>query len=154
VGHLTPLRADLLDGAVSRRIHADLAARYPDPLLVVMGKPLQEWWMGEYAQQNGAQVVVAFGAAIDFIADTMPKAAMDEGPRFGMELWILREPRRSSHRYLVQEPVALAKLHSDRQIVASAQQLSALLESQPVSALPISRASTPAPATPARRMAP
>jgi len=58
-GHLTPLRADLPDRAAPRRIQADLAARRPDPLVVAMGKPLQEWWMSEYERKTVARVAPA-----------------------------------------------------------------------------------------------
>lgn len=118
VGHLTPPRAELLDSASSRRIQADLAALSPDLLVVALGKPLQERWMREYARETGARVVVAFGAAIDFIAGTVPRAP-EWMQRLGLE-WcfrLLREPRRMAYRYLVQGPAALAKLRSDQEVL-------------------------------------
>jgi exopolysaccharide biosynthesis WecB/TagA/CpsF family protein len=118
VGHLTPSRAELLDPASSRRIQTDLAALSPDLLVVALGKPLQELWMREYARGTGARVVVAFGAAIDFIAGTVPRAPK-RMQRLGLE-WcfrLLREPRRMAYRYLVQGPAALAKLRSDQAVL-------------------------------------
>jgi N-acetylglucosaminyldiphosphoundecaprenol N-acetyl-beta-D-mannosaminyltransferase len=118
VGHLTPSRAELLDPASSRLILANLAALSPDLLVVALGKPLQERWMREYARETGARVVVAFGAAIDFIAGTVPRAP-EWMQRLGLE-WcfrLLREPRQMAYRYLVQGPAALAKLRSDQEVL-------------------------------------
>lgn len=112
--HLTPSRAELTDGASSHQIQARLADLAPDLLVVCLGKPLQERWMARNARGTGAKVVVGFGAAIDFIAGTTPRAPkwMQES---GLE-WsyrLMREPRRMAHRYLIEGPAALAKLRSD-----------------------------------------
>ena len=46
------------------------------------GKAVAGVRMTECVEEIGAQGVVGFGTAIDFIAGTMAKAAMDEGPLF------------------------------------------------------------------------
>jgi exopolysaccharide biosynthesis WecB/TagA/CpsF family protein len=113
-GHLTPTRAELTDPVSSLRLQAEIAALHPDLFVVCLGKPLQEQWMAQHARETGAKVVVGFGAAVDFIAGTVPRAPKWLRER-GLE-WtyrLVREPRRMAHRYLVQGPAALSKLRSD-----------------------------------------
>jgi exopolysaccharide biosynthesis WecB/TagA/CpsF family protein len=112
--HLTPSRAQLTDEASSLRIQAEIAGLVPDLLVVCLGKPLQERWMARYARGTGAKVVVGFGAAVDFVAGTVPRAPkwmQDNGLEWSYRL--MREPRRMARRYLVQGPAALRKLRSD-----------------------------------------
>lgn len=121
VGHLTPSRCEVTDPATARRIRVDVAARRPDLLVVALGKPLQERWMARHARETGALVAVGFGASVDFLAGTIPRA-----PRWmresGLE-WsyrLLREPRRMARRYLVEAPAALVVLRSDRSLLSVA----------------------------------
>jgi exopolysaccharide biosynthesis WecB/TagA/CpsF family protein len=114
LAHLTPTRLELVDPVSSSRLQAEIAALHPDLLVVCLGKPLQERWMARYARGTGAKVAVGFGAAIDFIAGTVPRAPrwmQDHGLEWSYRL--AREPRRMARRYLIQAPVALAKLRSD-----------------------------------------
>ena len=129
VGHLTPPRAELADRASSLRIQADLVALRPDLLVVALGKPRQERWMTEYARETGARVVVGFGAAIDFIAGAVPRAPkwmQDAGLEWSYRL--LRAPRRMARRYLVQGPVALARLRADHEVVPSVDEAAGTFE--------------------------
>jgi exopolysaccharide biosynthesis WecB/TagA/CpsF family protein len=112
--HLTPPRTELTDDKSSLRIQEKLADLAPDLLVVCLGKPLQERWMARYARGIGAKVVVGFGAAIDFVAGTTPRAPrwmQDKGLEWNYRL--MREPRRMARRYLLQGPAALRKLQSD-----------------------------------------
>lgn len=117
--HLTPSRTELTDDQSSLRIREKLADLEPDLLAVCLGKPLQEQWMARYARGIGAKVVVGFGAAIDFVAGTAPRAPrwmQEKGLEWNYRL--MREPRRMARRYLVQGPAALRKLRSDAAMLA------------------------------------
>jgi len=76
-----------------------------------MGCPKQERWMHRYRTRLDASVVLAVGAAFDFLAGTVPQAppAMQ---RLGLE-WLYRlamEPRRLWRRYVFRNPYFLACL--------------------------------------------
>lgn len=114
VGYWAPPRADITDPAAARSL-ADVVRRAAVDLLVVgLGKPRQERWIQRYATDSGAGVLLAFGAATDFLAGTVSRA-----PRWvrraGVE-WLYRfarEPRRLARRYLLQGPPALWRLWTD-----------------------------------------
>lgn len=119
VCHLTPPRDVLLDEQACRRIQQELASHRVDLLVVALGKPLQEQWIAKYANGTGALVAVAFGAAVDFMAGTIPRAPRwmrDHGLEWAYRL--AREPRRLSRRYLVQSPRALRMLYANSAIPA------------------------------------
>lgn len=93
----------------------ELAAQIRDAgirmLVVGLGKPRQERWIAQHAGDSGADVVLAFGAAADFLAGVVGRAPVAY-QRYGLE-WLYRlgqEPRRLARRYLVQGPAALAQL--------------------------------------------
>lgn len=74
----------------------------PDVLWVGLGAPKQDFWMAEHRGRLNVPVIVAVGAAFDFLAGTKPQA-----PRWmqraGLE-WLFRlccEPRRLWKRYLI-----------------------------------------------------
>jgi exopolysaccharide biosynthesis WecB/TagA/CpsF family protein len=110
-GYWAPPRADITDPAAARSL-ADAVRRAAVDLLVVgLGKPRQEGWIQRHATDSGARVLLAFGAATDFLAGTVSRA-----PRWvrlaGVE-WLYRfarEPRRLARRYLLQGPPALWRL--------------------------------------------
>lgn len=114
VAHSTPARDELLDDEFSRRLVLEFAGMAPDLLVVALGKPLQERWMAQHARATGAKVVVAFGAAVDFVAETMPRAPQvlrDSGLEWVYRL--VREPTRLWRRYLLEGPRALRALVAD-----------------------------------------
>jgi len=81
-----------------------LAASEAKIVLVALGCPKQERWMGEHKSQLNA-VMIGIGAALDFHAGRVPRA-----PSWmqysGME-WFFRlmmEPRRLWRRYLIHNP--------------------------------------------------
>lgn len=119
--HLTPTRLELTDPVSSSLLQTKIAGLHPDLLVVCLGKPLQERWMARYARGTEAKVAVGFGAAIDFIAGTVPRAPrwmQDTGLEWSYRL--LREPRRMARRYVVEGPAALAKLRSDAELLPAA----------------------------------
>ena len=85
-----------------------------DLLVVSLGKPCQERWIQHNGRESGARVLLAFGAAADFLAGTA-KRAPEWMRRSGTE-WVfrlLREPRRMGRRYFVQGPPALWRVWTD-----------------------------------------
>lgn len=93
--------------AVVREINA---AR-PDILLVGLGMPLQERWLMENRERLAFGVALTGGAVFDYVSERLRR-----GPRLltenGFE-WLARllaEPRRLWRRYLVGNPVFLARV--------------------------------------------
>jgi len=77
----------------------------PDLLLVALGSPKQETWIGQVAEQLRPTVAIGIGAGLDFIAGRAKRAPEWVG-RAGFE-WLYRlvhEPRRLWRRYLVNDP--------------------------------------------------
>lgn len=112
-GFWSPERADLVDPDQCARLASQISAAAVDILVVVLGKPLQELWISRYGTATGARVLLAFGAATDFLAGEARRA-----PQFfqdnGLE-WFYRlvsEPRRLSRRYLLEGPRALIQLRN------------------------------------------
>ncbi|RNI21184.1 WecB/TagA/CpsF family glycosyltransferase [Flexivirga caeni] len=110
-GMWAPERAEIFDDAANQQIIDELRASGVDVLVVGLGKPRQELWIQKYGEASGARVIVAFGAAADFLAGQVPRApqwAQDHSLEWAYRL--MREPRRLAKRYLLQGPVALADL--------------------------------------------
>jgi exopolysaccharide biosynthesis WecB/TagA/CpsF family protein len=95
-----------LDGAVAR-----ISAACPDVLLVALGNPLQEQWIGRHGDELGAGVAIGVGALFDYLAGRVPRA-----PGWVLRLrgeWLFRlvvEPRRLWLRYVVGNPRFLLRL--------------------------------------------
>lgn len=110
-GLWAPARAELDDPAQSQRLVEAIRAAAPTVLVVGLGKPRQERWIDEAGPMTGAQVLLPFGAAADFLAGRV-KRAPESWQRAGFE-WLyrlLQEPRRLARRYLLQGPPALLRL--------------------------------------------
>lgn len=100
-------REDLLASRV-RESAADL-------LIVALGNPLQELWLDRNLDATGAHVGVGVGAFLDFSAEAVKRA-----PRWmnvlGVE-WcfrLIQEPLRLWRRYLVGNPLFLARVLRER----------------------------------------
>lgn len=120
-----PARADIESAAASAELAAEIRAAEVRLLVVGLGKPRQELWIQRYARDTGAAVLLAFGAAGDFLAGAVNRAP-GAYQRYGLE-WLYRlrqEPRRLARRYLVQGPPAFARLRH-----ASLEQASLMLPS-------------------------
>ena len=110
VGTFTPpFRA--LSAEEFAALHADVAAKGPDVIWVGLSTPKQELFMAEHGRQLDAAVLIGVGAAFDFLSGRMPQA-----PRWmqrsGLE-WLFRlavEPRRLWRRYLVNNPLFVARV--------------------------------------------
>jgi exopolysaccharide biosynthesis WecB/TagA/CpsF family protein len=121
-GWWSPPRAELTDPAGAAALAGAVAAAKVDLLVVGLGKPRQELWIKNHGAASGARVLVAFGAAIDFLAGTatrapawMRRAGSEWAYRFA------REPRRLARRYFVQGPSAMWRLWTDSRIVGAAE---------------------------------
>ena len=112
-GMWSPGREELASACDSERIAADIAAAGTQILYVGLGKPRQELWIDHYAALTGAAVLLAFGAAVDFLAGRVQRApqwASDHGLEWGYRLAL--EPKRLASRYLVDGPPAYIKLRT------------------------------------------
>ncbi|GIH12939.1 WecB/TagA/CpsF family glycosyltransferase [Rugosimonospora africana] len=113
-GFWAPPRTDLADRDGAARLAALIREARVDLLVVGLGKPRQERWIQRHAGASGARVLLAFGAATDFLAGTATRAP-GWVRRAGVE-WLYRlsrEPRRLARRYCVQGPPALWRLWTD-----------------------------------------
>ncbi|WP_285249565.1 WecB/TagA/CpsF family glycosyltransferase [Pseudarthrobacter sp. fls2-241-R2A-168] len=111
-GWWAPPRQVLTDSAASMELCADIRAAGVDILVVCLGKPRQELWIGQHGELTGAKVLLAFGAVIDFLAGHVRRAPTRVS-NLGLE-WAWRlalEPRRLAKRYVVEGPEAFLKLH-------------------------------------------
>jgi N-acetylglucosaminyldiphosphoundecaprenol N-acetyl-beta-D-mannosaminyltransferase len=87
------------------KILSGISALGPDLVLVALGAPKQEIWMHENLPALRPAVLVAVGAALDFVAGLVPRAPPWMS-RIGLE-WLFRlvqEPRRLARRYLLRDP--------------------------------------------------
>lgn len=100
-----------LDYKVAERIRASGAGI----IMVAMGNPLQELWLDQYLPQTGARLGVGVGAFFDFESGTATRAPRWMN-RVGAE-WLYRlgrEPQRLWKRYLLGNPLFLARVAKER----------------------------------------
>jgi exopolysaccharide biosynthesis WecB/TagA/CpsF family protein len=110
-GFWAPAREELSDPDACTRLSEEIAAAKTNILIVGLGKPRQELWIAEYGPATEAQVLLAFGAVVDFLAGRVRRAPRWVA-RAGLE-WAWRlalEPRRLGRRYLLEGPAAMVTL--------------------------------------------
>lgn len=110
-GFWSPSPAELDDVHRSHELAREVEATQAQILVVCLGKPRQEVWIQAHGPMTGAKVLLAFGASADFLAGRIqraPELLRDYGLEWAYRL--AREPRRLAHRYLVDGPVALARM--------------------------------------------
>jgi N-acetylglucosaminyldiphosphoundecaprenol N-acetyl-beta-D-mannosaminyltransferase len=93
--------------AVVDRVRASQAT----VLMVALGQPRQEQWLVRHLERTGARVGLGVGGFLDFSAGAVRRAPAWMN-RAGLE-WTYRlaqEPRRLAHRYLIGNPVFLARV--------------------------------------------
>jgi len=113
VGWWAPDRSILGDAASSRRLAEEIREAAPELLVVGLGKPRQELWIAEYAHLTGANVLLAFGAVVDFLAGNVRRAPLWASSHSLEWAWrLMLEPRRLARRYLLEGPEAYMKLRT------------------------------------------
>lgn len=113
-GFWAPDRAVLDDPERASALAAEIKEGDVDILAVCLGKPRQEIWIAEHGAEAGAQVCLAFGAVVDFLAGRVGRAP-EWVAQHGME-WAWRlanEPKRLARRYLIQGPPSYRALQRD-----------------------------------------
>ena len=114
-GFWSPAREELSDPDACAHLSEEISDAKTDILIVGLGKPRQELWIAEYGPATHAQVLLAFGAVVDFLAGRVRRA-----PRWvseaGLEwAWrLILEPRRLARRYLVEGPSALLRIMASK----------------------------------------
>ncbi|MCP2031560.1 exopolysaccharide biosynthesis WecB/TagA/CpsF family protein [Okibacterium sp. HSC-33S16] len=114
-GFWSPARQELSDPDACGRLSEDIAAAKTDILIVGLGKPRQELWIAEYGPATHAQVLLAFGAVVDFLAGRVrraPQWVSEAGLEWAWRLVL--EPRRLARRYLVEGPSALVRIMASK----------------------------------------
>lgn len=110
-GMWSPDRSDLADHGKSLELAHTIRASGTQLLIVGLGKPRQELWMAKYGQATGADVLLAFGAVVDFLAGAIQRAPIWASEHSLEWAWRLAlEPRRLARRYLVDDPPSLLQL--------------------------------------------
>jgi N-acetylglucosaminyldiphosphoundecaprenol N-acetyl-beta-D-mannosaminyltransferase len=100
VGTLSPPMGFEHDDAENERILQAVADCQPDLVLIGLGAPKQELWIGRHADRLQAKAALCIGATIDFIAGEKSRS-----PRWMQKLgleWlhrVLTEPKRLAKRY-------------------------------------------------------
>ena len=101
-------------------VTAQIRATGADIVLVAMGNPVQELWLAEYLPATGAALGVAVGAFLDFAADRVPRAP--QWMRVAGIEWLYRlgrEPLRLFTRYVVGNPLFVARVLFDRVLAST-----------------------------------
>jgi exopolysaccharide biosynthesis WecB/TagA/CpsF family protein len=120
-GTWAPPRWELTDPAASERIAAEIRDADIDLLVVALSKPVQEEWIARFGPATGARVLLAFGAAIDFLAHRVrraPEQVAEAGAEWAWRLML--EPGRLGRRYLIECPPALVRLKRTATVVEAA----------------------------------
>jgi len=87
----------------------------PDVLLVAMGSPRQEYWIGDHARQLGVPISIGVGGTFDIISG-LKKDAPPWVRKFALE-WLYRlvqDPKNLWKRYLTTIPWFLAAILRER----------------------------------------
>jgi N-acetylglucosaminyldiphosphoundecaprenol N-acetyl-beta-D-mannosaminyltransferase len=97
--------------AEEREVVQSIARSGAELLMVAMGAPRQEKWIARHAGQLGVKVAIGVGGLFGFYSGRIPRAPL-WFRRMGIE-WCWRwyqEPRRLCRRYLIGNPLFLARL--------------------------------------------
>lgn len=88
-----------------------IEALRPDVLLVAMGVPRQELWIARNMTERHCTMTIAVGALLDFLSGAVPRApAWMRRLRLEWVFRLLLEPRRLWNRYIVGNPLFLARV--------------------------------------------
>lgn len=110
-GYWAPERVVLTDAASSQSIALEIARSQVDMLIVSLSKPFQENWIATYGPATGARLILAFGAAVDFLTGRVRRAPALISSLGAEWFWRLAsQPRRLGRRYLIEGPPAMLRL--------------------------------------------
>ena len=99
----------------NRAVVAEINAARPDVLLIGLGMPLQERWLMENHHRLDVGVALTGGAVFDYVSGRLrrgPRLLTDNG--FEWLARLLVEPRRLWRRYLLGNPLFLARVLAQR----------------------------------------
>jgi N-acetylglucosaminyldiphosphoundecaprenol N-acetyl-beta-D-mannosaminyltransferase len=108
------------EGSENKNVLQQIADFQPHLLMVGMGMPRQELWIEANLDAIQANVILATGAVLDYVAGVIPTPPRWSGP-LGLE-WAFRlaaEPRRLASRYLI-EPWTLLRVIARDMLSAAA----------------------------------
>lgn len=117
-GMWSPDRTVLADHQQSLELARTIKESGAQILIVGLGKPRQELWMAKYGIATGANVLLAFGAVVDFLAGAINRApawASNHGLEWAWRLAL--EPRRLARRYLVDDPPSLLQIRRHSTVI-------------------------------------
>jgi exopolysaccharide biosynthesis WecB/TagA/CpsF family protein len=120
-GTWAPTRSEVTDPAASERIAAEIRHADVDILFVGLDKPRQEQWIARFGPATGARVLLAFGAATDFLTSPVgraPQRVTKAGAKWAWRLMV--EPWRLSPPYLIECPLAWLRLKRTARVVEAA----------------------------------
>ena len=105
----------LTDERANAAAIAEINAARPDVLLVGMGNPLQERWIHRHLPELNVGVCLGIGGLFDYWAGNVSRAPQWLR-RLGHEwLWrLLQQPAIKAHRYLIGNPLFLARVFRER----------------------------------------
>jgi N-acetylglucosaminyldiphosphoundecaprenol N-acetyl-beta-D-mannosaminyltransferase len=102
-------------GAENDRIVDLINSLRPDVLFVGFGLPLQEYWIEENAERLSVGAILTCGSMIDYMSgfrSVAPAWMANHGLEWMYRL--IQEPRRLWRRYLIGNPLFLARVVSER----------------------------------------
>lgn len=98
------------DPSQSKDIADKAASLDLDVLLVALGSPRQEKWIDQHIHPGCAPLVISVGALFDFTAAAFPRApSLVRKIRLEWAFRMFNEPRRLWRRYIIGNPVFLAR---------------------------------------------
>ncbi len=103
------------DSAANQAALADIERARPDIVIVGMGTPVQERWIRDHRMRIAAPLVWGVGALFDFVTGEVrrgPRWLLDHHLEWAARLCV--EPRRLWRRYLVGNPLFLARVLRQR----------------------------------------
>ena len=104
-----------IDDAGARAFAERVRAQGPCVVLVAMGTPTQERWAWRWLADIGGATVLTVGGLFDFYSGRIPRAPQalrDAGLEWTYRLY--REPRRLAKRYLLGNPLFVARALAQR----------------------------------------
>lgn len=102
-------------GAENEAVIREINAARPDILLVGLGMPLQEYWLGENWEKIDARVALTGGAVFDYISGELrrgPRILVENGLESVARLIV--EPGRLWRRYVVGNPLFILRVLRQR----------------------------------------